>query len=129
MPRKSRDRRLMARIALGVMVAFGCLIGANAYAAGLQCNSPGSHQDVVKTPKITNTTGQMLAAGTMIGWNASDGDQGQMVLGNNLYPGGVTLATGHTAGQVYTCTAYLMTPYSLNTRVMKYRGNWFRNRR
>ncbi len=121
MSRKSCDQRWMLRVAMGLMVAVGSLIGANAFAAGLQCASPGSHQDVAKTPKITNTVGQVLAAGTMIGWNASDGDQGQMVLANNLYPGGVVFATGRAPGQVYTCTAYTMTPYSRNTRIMKIR--------
>ena len=46
----------------------------------LGCKNPGSHQDVAKTPTITNSTNQTLAVGKKVYWSASDGDKGTISL-------------------------------------------------
>ncbi len=42
----------------------------------LGCRNPGSHQDVAKTPIITNTTNHSLSSTIKVYWNATDGDKG-----------------------------------------------------
>jgi hypothetical protein len=70
----------------------------------LQCKNPGSHQDVGKTPNITNTTNQTLAKGRDIYWKSSDGDKGVIELDAPLAPGQSISGLG-AAGQSYNCTA------------------------
>lgn len=78
-------------LTLGTSVALGCA-------------NPGSHQDVGKTPVITNTTGAPLKAGMNLQWSSSDGDKGSIKLAADLAPGASVKGLG-TAGQAYSCTS------------------------
>jgi hypothetical protein len=71
----------------------------------LPCANPGGHQDVAKTPYISNNTGQTLKKGTRLSWTASDGDKGQMILNSDLAAGASVAMRGHP-GQNYTCQAW-----------------------
>jgi hypothetical protein len=71
----------------------------------LGCQNPGSHQDVAKTPTITNSTSQALAAGKKVYWSASDGDKGTISLSAALQPNKTVQAMG-TAGNGYSCQAW-----------------------
>ena len=71
----------------------------------LDCANPGGHQDVAKTPVITNNTKQTIKKGTRISWTSSDGDKGQMVLDSDLAAGANVEMRGHP-GQNYTCQAW-----------------------
>jgi hypothetical protein len=71
----------------------------------LGCKNPGSHQDVAKTPTITNSTSQTLAAGKKVYWSASDGDKGTVALSAALQPNKTVQAMG-TAGNGYSCQAW-----------------------
>ncbi|MFN0111062.1 MAG: hypothetical protein ACKVZH_19550 [Blastocatellia bacterium] len=73
----------------------------------LGCKNPGSHQDVAKTPSVSNTTGKVLKKGTKLNWSASDGDKGVITLANDLAAGGSVQAMG-SAGNGYTCQAWTM---------------------
>ena len=71
----------------------------------LDCANPGGHQDVAKTPMVTNNTKQTIKKGTRISWTASDGDKGQMVLDSDLGAGASVEMRGHP-GQNYSCQAW-----------------------
>lgn len=73
----------------------------------LGCKSPGSHQDVVKTPVIFIESGPPLKSGTAIVWSATDNDKGEVVLTQTLQsgPGQFVLGLGDYPGQNYDCTA------------------------
>lgn len=73
----------------------------------LGCKNPGSHQDVAKTPSVTNSTGKLIKKGAKINWSASDGDKGVLTLDKDLAAGGSVQVLG-TAGQNYTCQAWTM---------------------
>src|SRR5436189_42713 len=68
----------------------------------LDCANPGGHQDVAKTPMVTNNTKQNIKKGTRITWSSSDGDKGQMILDTDLEAGASVEMRGHP-GQNYTC--------------------------
>lgn len=70
----------------------------------ITCKNPGSSQDVVKTPWLTNSTGAKIPAGKTLFFKASDGDSGSVKLSADLLPGGSVKMQGLKAGQVYTCT-------------------------
>lgn len=67
------------------------------------CQNPGSHQDVAKTPIITNTTGHAISALTKVYWTATDGDKGYV-------QGPFAINESKTAlgapGNGYSCEAY-----------------------
>jgi len=71
----------------------------------LDCANPGGHQDVAKTPMVTNNTKQTIKKGTRISWTSSDGDKGQMILDSDLAAGASVEMRGHP-GQNYTCQAW-----------------------
>ena len=71
----------------------------------LDCANPGGHQDVAKTPFVTNNTGKTIKKGTRITWTASDGDKGQMILDSDLAAGARVEMRGHP-GQNYSCQAW-----------------------
>ena len=71
----------------------------------LDCANPGGHQDVAKTPMVTNNTGKPIKKGTRLTWTASDGDKGQMILDSDLATGARVEMRGHP-GQNYTCQAW-----------------------
>lgn len=71
----------------------------------LDCANPGGHQDVAKTPMVTNNTKQTIKKGTRISWTSSDGDKGQMVLDGDLAAGASVEMRGHP-GQNYSCQAW-----------------------
>lgn len=71
----------------------------------LDCANPGGHQDVAKTPMVTNNTKQTINKGTRITWTSSDGDKGQMILESDLAAGASVEMRGHP-GQNYTCQAW-----------------------
>ena len=71
----------------------------------LDCANPGGHQDVAKTPMVTNNTKQTIKKGTRISWTSSDGDKGQMVLDSDLAAGASVEMRGHP-GQNYSCEAW-----------------------
>lgn len=73
----------------------------------LACANPGSHQDVSKTPTITNTSGATLRSGMTISWRSSDGDQGTTTLGADVAVGGEVHVLGKP-GNAYSCTADFM---------------------
>ncbi len=70
----------------------------------LPCANPGSHQDVAKTPTITNDSVATIPKGKVIEWTASDGDSGKLTLEKDLPKRGTVQVSGQ-AGQSYTCTA------------------------
>jgi hypothetical protein len=73
----------------------------------LACKNPGSHQDVAKTPSVTNTTGAAIAKGKKIYWSASDGDKGTLTLDQNLAPNASVKVMG-SAGNGYSCQAWML---------------------
>lgn len=73
----------------------------------LGCKNPGSHQDVAKTPSITNTTGKILKKGAKLSWSATDGDKGVVTLQNDLAPNASVQAMG-SAGNGYSCQAWTL---------------------
>lgn len=72
----------------------------------VDCENPGTHQDVAKTPEITNTSRHDIAANVKIYWEASDGDKGYILgpLKKNKSVSGLG-----EPGNSYTCTAYYLT--------------------
>lgn len=89
---------------LSLMLISVCL---NSYSISrivyLNCQNPGTHQDVAKTPIITNNTQSNIAASKKIFWNATDGDSGYIM--GPLAVGASKQALGN-AGNAYQCTAY-----------------------
>ena len=73
----------------------------------MTCKNPGSHQDVAKTPDITNSTGKLLKKGAKVNWTSSDGDKGTITLDKDLAAGASVRGLG-SAGQSYTCQAWTM---------------------
>lgn len=69
----------------------------------LTCKNPGSHQDVAKTPIISNPNGPAVPSWKTIYWNSSDNDGGQVQ--GPLAQGTQVQGLGKP-GQNYTCTAY-----------------------
>ena len=69
----------------------------------LTCTNPGSHQDVAKTPSITNNTNKAVPWNTTIYWQASDGDSGHIA--GPLAIGASKQVLG-APGNAYSCTAY-----------------------
>lgn len=76
----------------------------------LACNSPGTHQDVAKTPRITNTTEYLLPGSHNISWTSDDGDGGIIELQQPLAPGKTVDAAGKKPGQTYSCFAVTSKP-------------------
>ena len=68
------------------------------------CTNPGSSQDVVKTPSLTNSTSTKIPAGKMVFFKSSDGDVGTLLLPADLLPGASVKLQGAKPGQVYACT-------------------------
>jgi hypothetical protein len=81
----------------------------------LKCENPGSHQDVAKTPIITNSTRTTLPKGRVLYWQTNKGEKGQVQLVNDLKPLNSVSGLGGP-GQVYTCTAYYLAPLNLGPR-------------
>jgi hypothetical protein len=71
----------------------------------LDCANPGGHQDVAKTPVVTNNTGATIQKGARLSWASSDGDKGQLVLDRDLAAGASIEFRGHP-GQNYSCQAW-----------------------
>lgn len=69
----------------------------------LTCQNPGTHQDVAKTPTITNNSRRNVPFNTTIYWNATDGDSGTTK--GPLAVGASKQVLG-SAGNGYSCTAY-----------------------
>ena len=69
----------------------------------ISCSNPGTHQDVAKTPILTNTSNQNIGQSTKIFWQSSDNDSG-FVYGP-LAKGASKSALGQP-GNGYTCQAY-----------------------
>lgn len=95
----------MKKIGLvGLSMIIAAHISAVPYRkVSLACRNPGSHQDVAKTPIITNTTSHAISATSKIYWNASDGDHGLIYgpLAVNESKSGLG-----SAGNNYSCTAH-----------------------
>lgn len=72
----------------------------------LTCENPGTHQDVSKTPIITNTTGKYIGADVKVYWKATDGDKGYVQ--GPFAINEKKLASGR-AGNGYQCEAYYLT--------------------
>ena len=71
----------------------------------LACKNPGTHQDVAKTPIITNNTNAPIPSGKTIFWNATDGDKGKVT--GPLAVGASISGIGSTpAHYSYSCTAF-----------------------
>ncbi len=76
----------------------------------IDCQNPGSSQDVAKTPVLKNTALTTLYKGQRLSWSSSDGDYGQLTLAADLPPGGTVKAMGK-AGNAYTCkSSYIAQP-------------------
>ena len=86
-----------------LLVAMAVVLMVSA-CAELPCRSPGTHQDVAKTPLIKNTTSDPLETGKNIYWSASDGDNGTITLQQPLPVNDEVQGLG-SPGQVYTCEA------------------------
>lgn len=74
----------------------------------LTCENPGSHQDIAKTPIVTNSTGKPITSTTKVYWNSSDGDHGTI-------QGPFSINQSKTgfgqAGNGYHCQAYYLVIY------------------
>ena len=102
---------------LGTVIALGSLSPAQAgdirtspsillgQKVTLACKNPGTHQDVAKTPIITNNTNAALPSGKTIFWNATDGDKGKfagpLAVGASI--SGISSTPAHYS---YSCTAF-----------------------
>ena len=73
-------------------------------AVPLQCQNPGSQQDVAKTPVIKNTTGATIPKSHLIRWATNSGDKGEIHLEADLAPGATVIGQGG-AGNGYQCSA------------------------
>ena len=73
-------------------------------AVAIQCQNPGSSQDVEKTPVIKNTTGVAIPKGHTVRWSTNGGEKGQFVLDADLAPNATVLGHGG-AGNGYQCSA------------------------
>lgn len=98
----------MKKLAVFACLAMCCV---NLYADNgnqkkvkIKCRNPGSHQDVAKTPEITNNTRKFIPGSVKIFWTASDGDKG-FVMGP-LGAGQSKSGLGDAAGNNYTCEAF-----------------------
>lgn len=99
----------MKKILLGVvtlmLVALHIDAAPNYRRVNLQCRNPGTHQDVAKTPKITNTSGHALSADIKVYWSASDGDNGFVMGPFQINQSKLGLGE---AGNAYSCEAYYL---------------------
>ena len=69
----------------------------------ISCSNPGTHQDVAKTPIITNTSNQNIGQSTKIFWQSSDNDSGFIY--GPLAKGASKSGLGQP-GNAYSCQAY-----------------------
>jgi hypothetical protein len=81
----------------------------------LQCSNPGSHQDVSKTPSLTNNTGAAIPKGHVISWKASDGDHGSIKLESDLAPGASLTVMGQP-NNGYSCSASFLSNADLTIK-------------
>lgn len=98
-----------------IVLSFGILLVTMSLSAApryrkvfLSCENPGSHQDVAKTPLITNTTGKPIPSTTKVHWNASDGDFGYIQGPFSINESKSALGQ---AGNAYQCQAYYLVSY------------------
>lgn len=93
------------KIGLLVTIAASTLQASlpNYRKVSLTCANPGTHQDVAKTPRITNSTSHAISATTKVYWTASDGDHGFV---QGPFAINETKSGLGSAGNGYTCQAY-----------------------
>lgn len=100
------------KLVLVSMMAGLLAISANAVPrckkVPLTCANPGSHQDVAKTPIVTNSTGKYIASTVKVYWKATDGDSG-------VIQGPFAINQSKTGlgspGNGYQCEAYYLFCY------------------
>lgn len=73
----------------------------------LTCSNPGSHQDVAKTPIITNSTRHPISATTKVYWTATDGDKGFL---NGPFDVNQSRTALGAPGNAYQCSAFYLVP-------------------
>ncbi len=88
-----------------ILGSLGLNAAGNFRRVSIGCANPGSHQDVAKTPIITNTTNHPIASSIRVYWEASDGDKGFV---QGPFTVGQSKSGLGSAGNGYSCTAYYL---------------------
>ena len=83
-------------------------IGISIQATTLKCTPGTGSQDVVKTLRVTNTSGKTIPANTSIQFSTSDGEKDYRHFGNNIAPGSeFTINTNQPKNGAYTCSTWI----------------------